>query len=226
MRFSEQLEKLQDVASQTGYEDETIGKKVKGAFRPLCLMFEIIVSRDIFAYSPEVVAELWLKDNGTIIGSAVDSELQPIICAHLYRGGYGLAPMISSNWTSFDKFDVLSDLFRTAFKQSKMNAFENLSEGCREWFNALPDEITVYRGCERSSVDGLSWTTDRTVADKFAYGRHGTRLDDPVIATTRVKKADVFFASNSRNEFEIVHDPRDCDVQVEPFIFSESSLAR
>jgi len=42
-------------------------------------------------------------------------------------------------------------------------------------YDALPDTITVYRGCGEINKVGASWTTDRSVAEKFPfYGRYLT----------------------------------------------------
>lgn len=101
--------------------------------------------------------------------------------------------MVEKNWVSFDAFHSLSGFFREAFKESKMNAMQNMPETCREWFGSLPDIITVYRGCERDRVNALSWTTEKHVAEKFALGGRGANPKDPVIATTTVRKSQVFF---------------------------------
>lgn len=217
--------KIEEGLGKAELNDERLRGHIEGQYKMLLLMFEILVSRDLYSYPADVAAELWLREEGYIGGSAVDSDFKPLICAHLYCGGYDLAPMISSNWVSFDAFNSLSDFFREAFKESKMNAMQNMPETCREWFDSLPDIITVYRGCERDRVNALSWTTEKHVAERFALGGRGANLEDPVIATTTVKKSEVFFASNQRNEFEIVHDPTHCDVDVVNFTYAKSSLA-
>ncbi len=40
-------------------------------------------------------------------------------------------------------------------------------------YYALPEKLTVYRGCSSSTKDGLSWTTDLDTAKTFAYRRLG-----------------------------------------------------
>jgi hypothetical protein len=49
-----------------------------------------------------------------------------------------------------------------------------LSNEARAWFDSLPPEIELYRGCERGRERGLSWTADINVALKFAWGRRCT----------------------------------------------------
>jgi hypothetical protein len=68
--------------------------------------------------------------------------------------------------------------------------------------------LTIYRGGTRSRVRGLSWTTSRAVAEKFAHGHRGIRVPDPVIAEAVVEQAAVFLAIDGRNESEVLIDPR------------------
>lgn len=223
--WMDEFKEIEEGFGKAELNDERLRGHIEGRYTMLHLMFEILVSRDLYSYPADVAAELWLHEDGYIGGSAVESDLKPIICAHLYRGGYDLASMVEKNWVSFDAFHSLSDFFREAFKESKMNAMQNMPETCREWFGSLPDIITVYRGCERDRVNALSWTTEKHVAEKFALGGRGANPKDPVIATTTVRKSQVFFASDERNEFEIVHDPTHCDVDVVNFTYAKSSLA-
>jgi hypothetical protein len=41
-----------------------------------------------------------------------------------------------------------------------------------EALDALPDVITVFRGCSRDRINGLSWSLDRETARSFAIGGH------------------------------------------------------
>lgn len=190
--WMDEFKEIEEGFGKAELNDERLRGHIEGRYTMLHLMFEILVSRDLYSYTADVAAELWLHEDGYIGGSAVESDLKPIICAHLYRGGYDLASMVEKNWVSFDAFHSLSDFFREAFKESKMNAMQNMPETCREWFGSLPDIITVYRGCERDRVNALSWTTEKHVAEKFALGGRGANPKDPVIATTTVRKSQVF----------------------------------
>jgi hypothetical protein len=76
-----------------------------------------------------------------------------------------------------------------------------------EWFRALPDEIIVYRGCERGRERGLSWTTEIEVALKFAQGRrYINRI--PTLMSAIIPKQHVFGVFLARNESEVAVDPR------------------
>ena len=82
----------------------------------------------------------------------------------------------------------------------------HLSEDDLAFYNALPDEITVYRGCDASRVYGLSWTTDLELAKSFARGHRGMSPPNPVIACGMAAKKDLLFATNDRGESEVLVD--------------------
>ena len=80
------------------------------------------------------------------------------------------------------------------------------------YFDALPDEVTIYRGCNikelnylkkkgNTSCLGISWTTDRGVAEFFAF-RVGNR--DRVVVSAVVKKSSIITFINNRDEYECI----------------------
>lgn len=75
----------------------------------------------------------------------------------------------------------------------------------------------VYRGCSRAAVRGISWTTDREVAGRFARG-HRIPVPNPVIVSARVRRSAVFLhIGNQRKEREWLLDPRRLvDVEIAP----------
>lgn len=77
----------------------------------------------------------------------------------------------------------------------------------RSRFAALPDPITVFRGCSRDRVRAVSWSTDPEVAAGFARGHRGISVPDPVVAQAEIDKAAVFAVINDRDENEILLDP-------------------
>jgi hypothetical protein len=84
---------------------------------------------------------------------------------------------------------------------------EYLSEEAREWFDSLPAEIEIYRGCQRYRERGLSWTVDIKVAEGFARGKR-CRNSVPTLVSALINKRHVFGVFIDRNESEIVVDPR------------------
>ena len=55
---------------------------------------------------------------------------------------------------------------------------EFLEPDAHAFFDFLPDPVTIFRGCSRPRVRGVSWTTDKAVAEAFACGHRGIRFQD------------------------------------------------
>jgi|GEM_PF-1684089 len=70
-------------------------------------------------------------------------------------------------------------------------------------YDALPDCITVYRGCSKHNIVGASWSTDKSVAQKFPFLER-YRAKVPLLVTGIVKKKNVLAIKLGRNENEII----------------------
>lgn len=71
----------------------------------------------------------------------------------------------------------------------------------------LPETITVYRGCNGQT--GLSWSLSKSVAQKFADA-----IDDGVVVQGTVRRENIYFYTNEREEQEVVVDPDFVEDQV------------
>ncbi|MCZ7488609.1 hypothetical protein [Rhizobium rhizogenes] len=75
----------------------------------------------------------------------------------------------------------------------------------RRFYRALPETITVYRGCfDASDTMAYSWTLDREMAEWFA--RRKRSQENPVVARMDVHKSNVLAYFAGRNESEVVID--------------------
>jgi hypothetical protein len=87
----------------------------------------------------------------------------------------------------------------------------------RAFYSALPDLVPVWRGCERGRVRGLSWTTDRMVAEGFALGKR-CRNAYPTLMHAEIPKPHIFGVFLNRKESELALDPRRLrNLRQEPF---------
>src|SRR5262249_7330737 len=77
----------------------------------------------------------------------------------------------------------------------------------REWFDSLPDEISIYRGCTKGLERGLHWSTDIEVAKGFAIGKRCIN-PQPRLVSARIPKRHVLGVFTNRSESEIAVDPR------------------
>jgi hypothetical protein len=99
----------------------------------------------------------------------------------------------------------IADLLRRACSQVVLR--DLLDPDARRFYDALPQLVPVWRGCEQWRQRGLSWTTDRTVAEGFAKGkRHINKA--PTLVHAEIPKQHIFAVFVCRNESEIVLDPR------------------
>jgi len=68
---------------------------------------------------------------------------------------------------------------------------------------ALPETLTVYRGCGPLNRKGASWTLDRDVAVKFPFlSRY--KVESPLLISATVQKDKVLAFKQGRNESEII----------------------
>ena len=67
--------------------------------------------------------------------------------------------------------------------------------------------ITVYRGCSRARIHGLSWTTNPQIAQEFARGHRGITVPDPVVGKAKVRRSFIITAIRDREEDEIILNP-------------------
>jgi len=74
----------------------------------------------------------------------------------------------------------------------------------RRFYDSLPPMITLFRGGDRQSGKGLSWTLDIETAKGFAQGHRGLFNPNPTIFTARVRKSSIAFCCVDREESECV----------------------
>jgi hypothetical protein len=70
-------------------------------------------------------------------------------------------------------------------------------------FEALPEQITIYRGCGPKNMFGFSWSLDRKIAAKFPFSsRYWT--DEPKLLTATISKNRAAALKLARREQEII----------------------
>jgi hypothetical protein len=119
-------------------------------------------------------------------------------------------PVFLETWNNCDRTwpyrSFVLNLLRQA--HSSVAAVKFMTDEAARFFDALPEPVPVYRGCARYRVRGLSWTTDRAVAMKFARGMRFDGEPHRVLAEAIVPKQAIFAVFIDRQESEIVLDPR------------------
>jgi hypothetical protein len=93
-------------------------------------------------------------------------------------------PNCDDTWVCEDR--LLGLLRKAAGEASAIPYYSNEQ---RAFFESLPEIVTIYRGCSRHRVGGISWTTDISIAKQFAHGHRQIRVPEPVIGKHPVKTA-------------------------------------
>lgn len=116
--------------------------------------------------------------------------------------------LIRSVWTDTENIHENLHVWESIFEEVGPGELTDADE--REAFDALPDELTIYRGTayEDGMGTGYSWTLDRAKAAWFARRLFAPeRHDAPRVLTGTVPKAEVYGYTDGRGESEIIVDP-------------------
>lgn len=102
-----------------------------------------------------------------------------------------------------DDLVKIFSLTRKCTKTSKIDPMMTSEELAA--FDALPDEIEIYRGCYANNKNGLSWSLDAEVARTFPFlNRYRQRDAEALLLKATVKKKDVVAIKLEREEAEII----------------------
>ena len=82
-----------------------------------------------------------------------------------------------------------------------------LEPEARAFYLALPNVVSVWRGCERGCERGISWTTSQDVAEGFARGKRCVN-EHPTLVQAQIPKQHIFAVFVNRNESEVALDYR------------------
>lgn len=78
----------------------------------------------------------------------------------------------------------------------------------QKFYGELPDVVTIYRGCTKAEAEsknyGVSWTTDKKVAEFFAHEYIRRDTDNGVVLEAQINKSLICAVILGRNEKEVV----------------------
>lgn len=70
--------------------------------------------------------------------------------------------------------------------------------------HGIKEGLQLYRGACATHAPGMSWTTDRAVAERFSIGHRGKFNVHPVVYEYFAEPYEIAFRINTRNESEVV----------------------
>lgn len=83
------------------------------------------------------------------------------------------AKLFVDHWTGIETADYILEPLKAAIDRVGIATLRTyMDEDDRAQYDALPDELTVYRGCANGG-DGLSWTLDLKTAEQFVLRKEG-----------------------------------------------------
>jgi hypothetical protein len=100
---------------------------------------------------------------------------------------------------------VIADILRRACREARL--VDLLPPDERDFFEALPPLVCVWRGCEGGRERGVSWTTDQAIATQFAWGKRFINKV-PTLVRAEIPKQHIFAVFTSRQESELALDYR------------------
>ena len=124
----------------------------------------------------------------------------------LKRPPHEFWPLFHEFWSACDNTWRWGERF-LRLMQRNGDARPFMDQDQTEFLGRLPNEVQVFRGCSRSRVNMISWTTDREVAEDFAAGHRSIRVPEAVVASAVIQKDLIVTVILDRQEAEILLDP-------------------
>jgi hypothetical protein len=136
-------------------------------------------------------------------------RLQLVLEYRRHLSGLDWWRLFGNQWSSCDNIfeyrEGIRDLLRAASREQldAMMTDEELRQ-----LAALPNPLSVYRGCYDLNANGLSWSTDRDVAAKFPTLLRYKMGGIPIMRSGWVEQERVVLKLD-RDDFEVIaHDVR------------------
>jgi hypothetical protein len=114
--------------------------------------------------------------------------------------------LLGEIWTICDNItEYLDDLMESPFGRSKGLISEMMNEKDQSIYDALPDIITIYRGCYKNNKWGFCWSLDPEIAVRFPlFLRYQQSGEKPILVTATVPKANIKAIKTDREESEVI----------------------
>ena len=116
--------------------------------------------------------------------------------------------MLGREWSGFDHVTKhLPELFKTPFGRAikaESPVREMMDEGENLAFDALPDLVTIWRGCYPLNVAGVCWSLDRATAARFPFLNRYKGAGEPILLEAKVDKRCVVALKLDREEAEVI----------------------
>jgi len=169
--------------------------------------------RDVLRERKRWSAYLLTFDSSEALGAllAIEDELDPPAYWKL----------LGDAWTASDAVAANEDTWRRLFSSDRPGREKLTRDVDRPILEALPDEVTAYRGhSHEGGARGLAWTLSRESAETFAH-QFATSTDlghptgEPRLAIATVPRSSVLALFQARREGDVVILDLPPDIHVE-----------
>jgi len=111
--------------------------------------------------------------------------------------------LLGSIWTDTENQWQNHEVWKKLLSSERSNRHYLSGEAGDNLLRSLPDEVTIYRGCQPGlNEHGLSWTLDKGKA-KFFANRFG---EEGIILEKKISKSSIIAVLLGRGEFEVIYE--------------------
>jgi hypothetical protein len=144
----------------------------------------------------EARAELAMANSYTRMGILIDLAERGMRMSSWLR-------VLGEEWEVSDNVgDYFQELYEI-FEWAPSPALPMMNAAERRVFDALPETVTIYRGCGPHNQTGFSWSLSRDVAADFPF-MHRYEQAEPLLVTATIDKEHILAYKDGREEQEIV----------------------
>ena len=118
---------------------------------------------------------------------------------------------LGDEWSRCDNISMYSDeLSDTPFGWFDGPMPEMMTQKEVDYYNSLPDDFLVYRGCWAANKWGYSWSLSKEKAEQFTVYARYQQPGQPLLVTARAHRSRVRAVKLDRGESEIIIDRPRC----------------
>jgi hypothetical protein len=159
---------------------------------------------DLVVFSPEYAAEKIVSRVGKLDRADRMAVLMDVLEFEA-ADGETFWRIFMRWWVDFEfphRWGSLIDLLRDV--HGCVPAYSFMDPADRRFFDSLPDPVIIHRGSSGIFKSGVSWTTDKDMAEFFARRFADT---DASVVTGRIRKEEIWAVFTGRKESEVLCDP-------------------
>lgn len=110
--------------------------------------------------------------------------------------------ILGEHWSGSDNIFAYRNILKNLLPKSGP-VQEMMTDREMAAYEALPEVVTIYRGCGEQNMKGASWSLDRDVAAKFPF-LNRYKVSNPMLITSQIAKSQILAVKLDRQESEVI----------------------